>query len=124
MSDWLESSLNGFLAKLGLPMQPWHSSPHLSLQFDGDITCEISVLDSQLMVSFLTPIVLSSQTQVLAYLSKMNPIHFQKGQFFRYHWYQNQAIVQLNLVHEEITEIALEQAFTALLNESQTIKTL
>ena len=124
MSNWLNDTLNGFLAKIGLPAQAWHHSANLTLQFDEDITCEMSLLDDSILVSFLTPVFASSQTRVLQHLCQKNPITSQQVNHFRYHWYNNQAVIQSQLSHESVTEIVLEQVFTALLTESQTIKAM
>lgn len=124
MSYWLGETLNIFLAKLGLPEQVWQQSPHLSLQFDNDITCEISLLDETLLVCFLIPVALVNQTQVLNYLLQKNNMQHQLNYQFHYHWFNNQAVVQHSLSHSEVTEIALEQALSSLLNESQMIKAM
>lgn len=124
MNNWLEDTLNGFLIKVGLPAQQWHLSSSLTLQFDGDITCEIVVLDESLSINFLVPVFASSQSQVLQHLCGKNPLQFQKTNHFCYHWFNNQAVVQTKLKKETVTEILLEQAFTSLLNESQTIKAM
>ena len=124
MTNWLVDTLNGFMAKLGLPVQHWQQSPQLSLQFDGDITCEILVMEESLMLSFLVPVFLANQTQVLNYLCRKNAVHSQSDSMMRHHWFNNQAVIQMAMAHSHITEISLEQAFSSLLSHSQTIKAM
>ena len=124
MNTWLADTLNGFLVKLGLPIQDWQYTTQLSLQFDGDITNEIDVLEDTLSVCFHIPILPANQTQVLQYLCRQNAVQKHKDHPLQHHWYKDHAVIQVTLPHSDVTEILLEQVYSHLLNSSQFIKAM
>lgn len=124
MMDWLVHTLNGFMAKLGLPPQPWQQAPQLSLQFDGDTSCEMIWHGEVLTVTFFVPISFINQNQVLQYLTAQNHVNNQGNLLIGHHWYQDQAVLKITLAANEVTETALEHTFSTLLSVSQKLKVM